>query len=179
MSRLGYSHHVQRTEFAACVCSRLSSQYNFQLYDDGNFTARYFVLYSTVVQRNLSPNLLGIYTTVYLATLFIYRQSNTRNPCFTQQILSRLLSVTRKSSRNNWVLGAITVIYLANIAQIASQWVIVNELLSRTGQPKGETFLFAASATGSGWDVLLDDIISLVISGLSDAPLVREVVTPI
>ena len=137
------------------------------------------MLYSTVVQRNLSPNLLGIYTTVYLATLFIYRQSNTRNPCFTQQILSRLLSVTRKSSRNNWVLGAITVIYLANIAQIASQWVIVNELLSRTGQPKGETFLFAASATGSGWDVLLDNITSLVISGLSDALLVREMVTPV
>ncbi|KJA18999.1 hypothetical protein HYPSUDRAFT_1096887 [Hypholoma sublateritium FD-334 SS-4] len=110
------------------------------------------VLSTTFNSTMLGILLLGIYTTVYLGTLFIY--------------------LTKKSSRNLMVLAAITIIYVCNVAQISGQWVITKTLLLMAGQPKVASFSYALTATSHGWNVLLDEICVLTISGLADGLLI-------
>lgn len=71
------------------------------------------------------------------------------------------------------MLAAITIIFVGNIAQISGQWVITKTLLSMAGQTKEASFIYAVTATGNGWDVLLYNICSVLISALADGLLVR------
>ncbi|KJA17418.1 hypothetical protein HYPSUDRAFT_218932 [Hypholoma sublateritium FD-334 SS-4] len=91
--------------------------------------------------------LLGIYTTVYFGTLYIY--------------------LTSKTSRNLVVLSAITVQYLLNVEQTVIEWIWINILFETIGESKSAAVAY--STVGPSWSYLLTNINAFLLAVIADS----------
>ncbi|KJA22322.1 hypothetical protein HYPSUDRAFT_215890 [Hypholoma sublateritium FD-334 SS-4] len=94
--------------------------------------------------------MLGTYVVVYLGTVYIY--------------------LTKKSSRNNIVLFAITAMFIITVAQFAVQWAVVKRDLVNNDASRFTAFV--ASALEPAWQTLFNDFCGLFTSFLADGLLI-------
>ena len=71
------------------------------------------------------------------------------------------------------MLVAITTMFCGNIAQVVASWVLMNIFVSTADQTKAEIFIYAVTASGDGWDVLLNATSMMFITSVADGLLVR------
>lgn len=102
------------------------------------------------------PHLIGMYTSLYLGTMYIYSGTVISSPVvyFLTEIIGGLI-VTGKSSKNCLVLAAITVLYVVNVVEGYIQWLSINLVIGISGQSKIEDLL-AQTTTSLRDDVLVD-----------------------
>ena len=107
---------------------------------------------------------------VYLGTVYIYCELLSTTLHFSN-ILTQYLAVTKKRTRNNVVLFAITAMFMITVAQTAVQWAEVKKDLVNSDASRFTSFF--ASALEPGWQTLFNDFCGLFTSALADGLLVR------
>ena len=90
-----------------------------------------------------------------------------------RQYLTHYFAVTKKSTRNNFVLCAITSMFMISVAQTAVQWAEVKNDLIDDDASRATTFI--ASLGEPGWQTLFNDFCGLFTSILADGLLVSLV----
>ncbi len=118
-------------------------------------------------------NSIGIYTTLYFGTIYIYREIIL--PSFTIFLgggSNRGISiVTSKSSRNRMVLVAITVLYLVNVVQEAVKWEHVNLAIGKDDTAETQNLL--AEINSFSYNLIFIDITQSLSLSVADALLVK------
>ena len=79
--------------------------------------------------------------------------------------------MTKKRTRNNIVLCAITAMFMITVAQTAVQWAEVKKDLVNSDASRFTSFF--ASALEPGWQTLFNNFCGLFTSALADGLLVR------
>ena len=88
-------------------------------------------------------------------------------------ILNHFSAVTKKSTRNNFVLFAITAMFMITVAQTAVQWAEVKSDLINSDASRITAFI--ASVREPSWQTLFNDFCGLFTSILADGLLVSFV----
>ncbi|KJA17370.1 hypothetical protein HYPSUDRAFT_206202 [Hypholoma sublateritium FD-334 SS-4] len=95
--------------------------------------------------------LLGIYTSIYFETLYIYLSS--------------------KASRSFVVMSAITALYLLNVEQAAIQWFWINGFFGMAGRTRSVAYDY--TNVGPIWSYLVTNINGSLLATIADSLLVR------
>lgn len=85
-----------------------------------------------------------------------------------------MFTVTRKSSINYWVIGAITSLYVLNTVITALMWLTLVNIPSRNAHLWQSTFEYAPSDSGPDLAQYIQDICKFLLVVIADSIIVSE-----